>query len=406
LVDPDPHIPSAEDAAAFGDDLAREVYCILGVPVDVVGLSRAMLTIETAARQPKTLFLSTPNLNFFNMSWRDAEFRRSLLVSDLCLPDGMPVLWMGRLLGVPIRERLAGADILAAMRRRSAARDPLRLFFFGGDDGVAEAAANAFNGPDSGSRCVGWLNPGFRPIEEMSGAATIDAINDSRADFVVVALGAKKGQAWLMRNAERLRVPVRAHFGASLNFEAGRLRRAPELLQRFGLEWVWRIKEEPYLWRRYFADGVALLYVLAANVAPIVIHDWLNSGQTRAVFGIDKASDPSGAVTIALSGPATSAHADRLISGFEDALSAVGTITIDMSGVTRIDARLLGLLVVYRRKVANAKLRLLFVGLSESLLRQIRLHKSEFLFIPETEPNPAPSSEANRPKALSSAPLV
>ena len=365
-----------------------------------------MRAIDAAVREPRTLFLSTPNLNFFAMCWRDAEFRRSLLVSDLCLPDGMPVLWIGRLIGVPIRERLAGSDLLAALRRQTAARDPLRLFFFGGDDGVAEAAANAFNAPGSGSRCVGWLNPGFRPIEEMSGAATIDAINDSGADFLVVALGAKKGQTWLMRNAERLRVPVRAHFGASLNFEAGKLKRAPEFLQRFGLEWLWRIKEEPHLWRRYFGDGVALLHALVANVAPIVIHDWLHPGEASAAFRIDTASDPSGAVRVALSGPATSAHADRLISGFEDALSAVGTITIDMSGVTRIDARFLGLLVVYRRKAANAKLRLLFVGLADGLLRQIRLHKSEYLFVADPEPNPPPSADADTPKALSSAPIV
>lgn len=405
MPDLDPHIPSADGPAAFGEDLAREIYCILGVPVDVVGVSKAILTIVAAARKAKTLFLSTPNLNFFTMSWSDVEFRRSLLVSDLCPPDGMPVVWMGRLLGVPIRERLAGSDILAALRghRKSGS---LRLYFFGGDDGVAQTAANVFNAPENGARCVGWFYPGFRPVEEMSGDAIIDAINDSGADFVVVALGAKKGQAWLMRNAERLRVPVRAHFGASLNFEAGRLKRAPETLQRFGLEWLWRIKEEPYLWRRYFADGVALLHVLTVNVAPIVIDGWLNGGQASAPFRIDRTSDPSGAVTIALSGPATARHVDRLIAEFENALAAVGTITIDMSGVTRVDARFLGMLVVYRRKVASAKLRLRFVGIPDDLMRRIHLHKSEFLFVAEPEANPGPSPEGNKPKAFSSAPLV
>ena len=105
----------------------------------------------------------------------------------------------------------------------------------------------------------------------MSTPAIIDAINASDADFLAVALGAKKGQAWLQQNHARLRIPVRVHLGATINFQAGTLKRAPTLIQRLGLEWLWRIKEEPQLWRRYWNDGLALLGLLITRVFPLLL---------------------------------------------------------------------------------------------------------------------------------------
>jgi len=86
----------------------------------------------------------------------------------------------------------------------------------------------------------------------------LQAINASQADFLVVALGAKKGQAWILHNLEHLQVPVVSHLGAVVNFVAGTVQRAPAAWQRAGLEWLWRIKEEPALFGRYWNDGLAL----------------------------------------------------------------------------------------------------------------------------------------------------
>ena len=99
----------------------------------------------------------------------------------------------------------------------------LRVFFFGGADGIAEAARRILNAENGGLTCVGTLNPGHGTIDDMSSDAIIAAINASNADFLVVALGASKGQAWLLRNHHRLRIPVRAHLGAAINFQAGSL---------------------------------------------------------------------------------------------------------------------------------------------------------------------------------------
>src|SRR5262249_60148195 len=85
----------------------------------------------------------------------------------------------------------------------------------------------------------------------------MDGVNASGGVFLLVALGSRKGQIWLLRNHDRLQIPVRAHLGATLHFAAGTIRRAPAIVAKLGLEWLWRIKEEPHLWRRYWRDGGA-----------------------------------------------------------------------------------------------------------------------------------------------------
>jgi len=312
----------------------------------------------------------------------------------------MPVVWLSRLLGVPMRQRIAGSDILALLREQRTSR-PLELFFFGGDEGVAEAAAKIFNEPGNGARCIGWIYPGFHPVADMSSDEIVGAINDSGADFLVVALGARKGQAWLMHNAGRLRIPVRAHFGASLNFEAGRLKRAPKRLQQWGMEWLWRIKEEPYLWRRYLDDGLSFLHALWTYVAPLVGERRLAASRPKRDFAIHSFVDESGVVTVTMAGPATIEHIDRIIAEFSTALKAAEKITIDMSAVTTVDPRFLGLLIIFRRKVERARLGLAFVGISADLKWQFQRHKSEFLVAPQAAEAFAP--EANERRALSAA---
>ena len=117
---------------------------------------------------------------------------------------------------------------------------------------------------------------GFGSVAEMSASDCIDEINSSGADLLVAALGAKKGQMWLLRNHRTLRIPIRAHLGATLNFQAGTVRRAPSVVRKLGLEWLWRIKEEPHLWSRYGHDGIVLLRLALTRVLPFtILTHWL-----------------------------------------------------------------------------------------------------------------------------------
>ena len=239
-------------ALAVPDDLSREVYCILGMPIDAIEMPAVMQSIEMAAANAAPFVISTPNINFLVNSQTDPEFRESLLLSDLCPADGMPIVWIARLMGIPIKNRIAGSDIFEALKVRTRPEGPLKVFLFGAKDSVVEAAAKTLN-LTTGLSCVGWICPGWGSVDELSQKEFIDKINSSNADFLVATLGAIKGQLWLQRNHHRLRIPLRSHLGATIHFQAGTVKRAPYTFQKLGLEWLWRIKEEPYLWKALFS---------------------------------------------------------------------------------------------------------------------------------------------------------
>jgi len=247
-------------------DFTRRVYCVLGLPFDAVDTAQAVQLLLARAGNAERCFFSTPNLNFLIASLDDPAFRDSVLRSGLSLADGMPVVWLARLLGVPITTRVAGSTVFEQMRAQRAV--PLKVFFFGGPDGVAQQAADALNASQGAMRCVGAYSPGFGSLADMSTPAIIERINASHADLLVVALGAKRGQAWIEHNLEALRTPLVSHLGAVVNFVAGTVSRAPSRVGGLGLEWLWRIKEEPALWRRYWHDGVALLRLVTNRALP------------------------------------------------------------------------------------------------------------------------------------------
>jgi N-acetylglucosaminyldiphosphoundecaprenol N-acetyl-beta-D-mannosaminyltransferase len=230
---------------------------IFGVPFDATTLDDMTALILHAARSQQRLFLSTVNVNFLVTAQRDAAFRQALLRSDRCTADGWPIVWLARLMRLPLRERVSGADIFERLR----AGDPdraLKIYFFGGAEGVAERASALLNARPQGLRCVGHAAPGFGSLDEMSTPTVLERINASGADLLIVSIGAQRGQAWIERNRYALSVPVISYFGAVVNFAAGEVQRAPRWMQRGGLEWLWRIGVEPSLWRRYAADGLEL----------------------------------------------------------------------------------------------------------------------------------------------------
>src|SRR5690242_719211 len=117
----------ASDAAS--SDLDRNVYCVTGLPIDALDMSATLDRIEAAARSRTRCFISTVNLNFLVTSLSDPEFRASVLDSDLCPADGMPVVWIARLIGMPVAERVSGSDIFDALKARDR-KKPLGVFLF------------------------------------------------------------------------------------------------------------------------------------------------------------------------------------------------------------------------------------------------------------------------------------
>jgi N-acetylglucosaminyldiphosphoundecaprenol N-acetyl-beta-D-mannosaminyltransferase len=371
--------------APHGDELSREVFGLLGIPIDPLGLQASLRKLEIAVDCRTPFLLSTPNVNFLVSCQIEQQFREALLLSDLCPVDGMPVLWIARLLGVPVKQRASGADLFDALKSADRAGRPFKVFLFGGADVIATRVGTALNAQSRGLKCIGTLNPGFGAVDEMSTEKIIDAINRSGADILAVFLSAKKAQAWLLQNHERIAVPVRAQFGATINFEAGTVKRAPGFIRKSGFEWLWRIKEEPYLWRRYWADGKSLLHLLLTSALPLaLIWNWVRLQNVWAPQGQQiELRESNDSVVVTLSGLAISRHIDEAISCFREALSKRKAVVLDLSGTRLLDPRFFGLLLMVRKQLRSRGQALHFVGMTPSISRIFRLNGFAFLLSPQ-----------------------
>jgi N-acetylglucosaminyldiphosphoundecaprenol N-acetyl-beta-D-mannosaminyltransferase len=268
-----------------------------------------------------------------------------------------------------------------SLKLRQAA-DPIRVFLFGGEEGVAERASARLRAADQGALlCVGTISPGFGTVEQISGQDIIDAINSSRAQFLCVSLGAQKGQAWLLRNHLSLRVPVRAHLGAVVNFQAGTIKRAPLSWQRLGLEWLWRIKQEPHLWSRYLHDGLVFIRMLLTRVVPLA---WLNllEGARGILVPPSFATSESWlseSVRVVLRGRARAQDLDEARMCFERVVASGKSAILDCSQLRFADARFLGLLLMLRKQIQSRGLSFEILGVKGRVARIFRLNGIQFL---------------------------
>lgn len=363
------------------DDFDRDIHCLLGLPFDAVDMAEAVRRVREAAAQKNPCFLATPNLNFLIACRTDSKFRASVINSDLSLTDGMPLVWIARWLGIPLRERVAGSDLFERLRQDGAAR--LSVYFFGGMPGVAEAACQRLNAKPSGLVCAGHESPGFGPVEAMSSDEQIAKINASGADFLLLSLGAHKGQAWIEHNRERLSVPVVGHLGAVVNFVAGTVNRAPPWMRRTGLEWLWRIREEPGLWRRYCPDGLALLRLLATRILPCALLAKRRPPSREELAAATVRVMAQGQTSIVCCRGAWSArNIDRLRPGFRVAAARACDIELRMEQVTYVDSAFIGLvMLLYKNQLRQGK-RLVITGLSKRMEKIFRWHGAEFLCDP------------------------
>lgn len=320
-----------------------KLHLLLGLPFDALTLDEAVYEVESAIQKQKRCFLSTPNINFTIAASKDEAFFDSVVQSDLSVVDGMPLVWLASLSGLPIKERVAGSDLFQALMTRKR-ETPIRVFFFGGEEGVAEQAHQKLNDDVQGMESVGFYDPGFVSIDEMSQPHIIEKINLSKPDFLLVALGAKKGQAWIMANQDKLNAPVISHLGAVINFVAGHVERAPEKWQKFGLEWLWRVKQEPKLWRRYASDGVSLVKMLLTKQMPYLLFDkQYKRAQNKNGFIQWEVEQQ----TLILSGYFAFYNMEELDDKFEEIInSTTEKVVVDMENLTYVDDSFMARLLV------------------------------------------------------------
>ncbi len=327
-------------------DLSRDVHALLGLVFDATTLQGACTHLLGAVDRREPCFLSTPNANFAMAGLRDTEFRNSVRRSDYSVADGKPIVTIARWMGIPLTERVAGADVFAALREAHAGRQPLRVYFFGGPPGASAAACEVLNAEQRGMLGVGSDEGGFGDVAAMSSTAVRERIAQARPQLISVALGAKKGQAWIELNRAHLPPAVVSHLGAVVNFVAGSVQRAPLVWQRFGLEWVWRIRQEPGLWRRYFDDSRALLGYVGQRIAPWVLRRRRLDPQLASAPATLARTVTANTVDYELKGAWTAGKLPALRAQLTEDLQAGHRVTLRLAGVSHVDSAFLGLVAI------------------------------------------------------------
>ena len=362
-------------------DFDRPVYGLLGLPFDAVDIDAACVTIRNAVTENSRLVLVTPNTNFVILALRNPSFRESILRAGLSTVDGMVLVWIARFVGIPLPERATGADLFSALVDDDRIEPPIRVFMYGGPDGAADSARARTNVKAKGVEVVGAVSPGFGPIAELCGDETVQQINDEEPDFLVLALGAVKAHAWIDACSDRLKAPVISHLGAVVNFEAGTVKRAPTVFQRLGFEWLWRIGQEPALWRRYSSDGVRLAFLFTTRLLPHRLlfgrrYAKLRKNGTPAVQ--IEVEDGVGQV-IRLNGPWSHDSSQGLRDAFRKTAMADLPVTIELEGTTYVDAAIIGLLMLMRGHMSERSQELSVRGASRVVRRILRHHCAEYL---------------------------
>lgn len=327
-------------------DFSRDVIALFGLPFDRITLDATEQRLLQSITSGRKLLLSTPNLNFVALSQRDEAFRQSVLVSDLSVVDGAGVMLLARLMGAGLPERVAGATLFE--RLLTTAPRQLRVFLLGGTREAATAAAANIRKRTHDDAVVGHLSPGFGDAEPVTSPADLTDLRARHPNLVLVALGARKGQRWILDNWDALPSCVVSHLGATLNFVAGTLARAPRILQRAGLEWAWRIKEEPHLWRRYGRDALDSMRLLALHWPRHFITEplRLRPGASRLPPQARLQYSSEGQMLLQLRGRWRPEHADLLVPTLRAAAACQSDLLLYLSKGTRLAAPILGKLLL------------------------------------------------------------
>ncbi len=239
----------------------RDCADIMGVLIDRTPRADVIAQVERFVQSGQPNQIVTINVDFLNIAHKDRSFVALLNAAALAVPDGMPLLWVSRLVGQRLPQRITGTDLLTDCAAL-AARMGYRMFLLGAAPGVAEAAGRVLEARYPGLQIAGSYAPpeqGDFTAEE--NARIVALVRAAQPDMLFVALGTPKQERWIYENLEALGVPLCIGIGGVFNFITGRIPRAPQAMQRVGLEWMFRLLLEPRrLWRRYLVDDTRALY--------------------------------------------------------------------------------------------------------------------------------------------------
>ncbi|WP_051957926.1 WecB/TagA/CpsF family glycosyltransferase [Desulfobacter vibrioformis] len=387
----------------------RETIIILGIPIDNLDMDatvdRIFSMIESFKSDSVARQVATVNVDFVvnTLTWRLDRIRHPELIdilrrADLVTADGMPIVWISRLLGNPLGERVTGADLVPRLAEHAASQGK-SIYFLGGREGVGQSAAEALTKRYPQLQIAGIDSP-FVHVENESlewaaedDLPVIARINQAKPDILLIAFGNPKQEVWFHRNRNRLQVPVSIGVGGTFEFIVGTVRRAPPWIQKTGFEWLFRITQDPKrLWKRYFVG----FFKFGLMVLPAIMYHRYR----RMVAGSGEAGDPdslSGHTEPVQAEPVqeTSCCCFRIIrmprrfdvsflhgngGGTLEAQSANAQLVLDFNDTTFIDSSGLGLLVRLWRQTSQNTRTIFFLNIGPVLERFFKLNRMWDLF--------------------------
>jgi len=246
---------------------APGAFDVLGVRVDVVQIADVIHHMQhwIDAKGP-CRWIAVTGMHGVMVAQDDAGFRNTLQAADLVVPDGISLVWLGRMRGRKLQRRVYGPDLIQGFFG-----DPIatgtRHFLYGGGPGVAESLASVLKDRYPSVQIVGTITPPFRLLNAEEEDDVVAQINAAAPDVVWVGLSTPKQELWMQHFRNRLRAPVLVGVGAAFDFISGRVRQAPRWLREAGLEWLWRLVHEPRrLWRRTVLMGPRFVVRSVAQV--------------------------------------------------------------------------------------------------------------------------------------------
>jgi exopolysaccharide biosynthesis WecB/TagA/CpsF family protein len=235
---------------------AAERIRMMDVPFDVVTMPQTLERIGGMIDRQSPHYLATANVDFLVQSRHDKELHGILNDADLVVCDGTPLVWLSRLLGRALPERVAGSDLVPQLLAK-AEQNNWSVFFLGGQEQVLAQAITNVERKHPRLRIAGGYSPPFAPLDRMDNDSICARIRDAKPDVLLVSFGCPKQEKWIARNYQQAGVPVCIGVGATIDFLAGSMKRAPRWMQVIGAEWIFRLAQEPRrLLKRYATDLV------------------------------------------------------------------------------------------------------------------------------------------------------
>lgn len=234
----------------------------LNIRIDNITMEEAVDRIDRMVQTGTNQYVVTPNVDHIVKLEKDALFREIYAHASLVLTDGQPLIWISRLMKIPIVEKVSGSDLFPKVCERAAMKG-YPVFLLGAAEGVAARAAENLRKKYPGLKIAGTYSPpvGFeKNVEELE--RITDMIRVAAPQILALGLGTPKQEKFFYQNKEKLQVPVTLHIGGSIDFEAGNIKRAPAWMSKMGLEWLYRLLKEPgRMWKRYLVEDMAILKI-------------------------------------------------------------------------------------------------------------------------------------------------